>query len=1022
MQNQSLDKIVFLNGCSSKLWANFAELRQCKQFEMILKLKTGEEKVLVGVLKASRYFGTLLLPYLCDDDNPVAFFVRNPLATLDLDQFENADPGIVVLYELALSLDPHRLIKRFSKNNLNLNDFVSEKNKKVFDTVVMPFVWQKFAEIEQKMNEMGIPLYEARSWPKLYPDNAIERIKELAETKLYFDKGEDSTTYVLKAWVGKTPLHLQDSSNRLLSIDPCYLMHQNQLIRFDETVNGKMIKPFLEKSELFIPSHMERLYFERFIKKIANTSNIEAKGFDMSDLEVQPTAQLHIEQSWDGIFGMVLKFDYAEKVFLCDQTDMVVTLLEISDAGFIFKRIKRQLTWEKQLVDALKAKGFVKAGSFFMAPQGGSTIENFLYFLSDYTHGLEAEGFRFIQAKEMNYLLQKPELKIIKENANDWFDINIILHIGDVQLPFVMLRNHLLDKVPFYLFEDGTRFLVPEVWFERYTPLFIHAKKHGTKLRFAHHHLPLVSQLLPELNLITLTPPRPAVKLELPHIENASLRPYQQHGFYWLSNHLQQQTGAILADDMGLGKTLQMIALLVAFFSTNISKSTKSKVRIPAPLPVESEGQLDIFTEASSNLEQLKADDNLHLPALVVMPTSLIHNWLNELKRFAPQLRIHVYTGVKRNLTKRLIANNDVILTTYGIMRNEIDRLSRHVFSIVILDESQQIKSPTSKTAQAAFMLNATHRFALTGTPVENRLSDLWSQMQFVNPSLLGDLNTFNRYYAVPIAKEIESVRRTQLLSIIQPYILRRTKMQVAPELPPITETLVYCDMDEMQELLYVKERARMRNSILEKISSETSPLDNSFLYLAALMKLRQLANHPKMLFPDETAGSGKFREVLDYLETVLDEQHKVLIFSSFVTQLELLEVELQQRNIVYSKLIGATRDREEVIKNFRKNKENQVFLISLKAGGVGLNLAEADYVFILDPWWNPAAESQAVGRSHRIGQNKNVFVYRFITRNSIEEKIRKLQESKRQLAEMTIVEESFYAALSQKEKIGLLE
>lgn len=246
--------------------------------------------------------------------------------------------------------------------------------------------------------------------------------------------------------------------------------------------------------------------------------------------------------------------------------------------------------------------------------------------------------------------------------------------------------------------------------------------------------------------------------------------------------------------------------------------------------------------------------------------------------------------------------------------------------------------------------------------------------------------------------------------------------MQVAPELPPITETLVYCDMDEMQELLYVKERARMRNSILEKISSETSPLDNSFLYLAALMKLRQLANHPKMLFPDETAGSGKFREVLDYLETVLDEQHKVLIFSSFVTQLELLEVELQQRNIVYSKLIGATRDREEVIKNFRKNKENQVFLISLKAGGVGLNLAEADYVFILDPWWNPAAESQAVGRSHRIGQNKNVFVYRFITRNSIEEKIRKLQESKRQLAEMTIVEESFYAALSQKEKIGLLE
>lgn len=989
---------------------------------MILKLKTGEEKVLVGVLKASRYFGTLLLPYLCDDENPVALFVRNPLATLDLKQFENADPGITQLHEMAFSLDPHQLIKRFSKNNLNLNDFVSEKNKKVFDKVVMPFVWQKFAEIEHKMNEMGISLYEARSWPKLYPENAIERVKALAETKLYFDKGEDSTTYILKAWVAETPLPLLDASNRLLSIDPCYLMHQNQLIRFDETVNGKMLKPFLEKSELFIPAHMEKLYFERFIKKIANTSNIEAKGFDMSDLEVQPIAQLHIEQSWDGIFGMVLKFDYAEKVFLCDQTDMVVTLLEMSDAGFVFKRIKRQLLWEKQLVDVLKTKGFLKAGSFFIAPNGGNTIENFLSFLSDHAAVLEALGFRFFQTKEMNFLLQKPELKISKENTNDWFDIYIVLHIGDLQLPFVLLRNHLLDKVPYYLFDDGTRFLIPEAWFERYTPLFIHAKKQGSKLRFAHQHLPLVSHLLPELNLIYETTSPTTLKLELPHIENARLRPYQQQGFFWLSNHLQQQTGAILADDMGLGKTLQMIALLVAFFSSNAAKSINTKVLSPSSLPVESHAQLELFTDVTSDPDPKKAEENNLLPAFVVMPTSLIHNWLNELKRFAPHLRVHVYTGVKRNLTKRILSNNDVILTTYGIMRNEIERLSRHLFSIVILDESQQIKSPTSKTAQAAFLLNATHRFALTGTPVENRLSDLWSQMQFVNPSLLGDLTVFNRYYALPIAKEIESVRRTQLLSIIQPYILRRTKTQVAPELPPITETLVYCDMDELQEQLYEKEKARMRNNILEKISNDSSAIDNSFLYLAALMKLRQLANHPKMLFPDETADSGKFREVLEYLETVLDEQHKVLIFSSFVTQLELLEVELQQRNILYSKLIGATRDREEVIKNFRKNKENQVFLISLKAGGVGLNLAEADYVFILDPWWNPAAESQAVGRSHRIGQNKNVFVYRFITRNSIEEKIRKLQETKRQLAEMTIVEESFYAALSPKEKISLLE
>jgi SNF2 family DNA or RNA helicase len=355
-------------------------------------------------------------------------------------------------------------------------------------------------------------------------------------------------------------------------------------------------------------------------------------------------------------------------------------------------------------------------------------------------------------------------------------------------------------------------------------------------------------------------------------------------------------------------------------------------------------------------------------------------------------------------------------------MRNDIEQFQQVNFSFIIFDESQQIKNASSKTASAAFMLNGDLKIALTGTPIENHLSDLWSQMQFVNTDLLGSLSDFNKYYGIPIAKNPEAPQHEKLMMLVSPYILRRTKQQVAPELPPLTETVIYCDMAEDQRERYEQEKSRMRNSILEGVDETQMKQESSVYYLTALMKLRQLANHPRLLFPEEKLSSGKFEAVMEWLETILDENHKVLIFSSFVTQLEILEEFLVEREIPFSKLTGVTGKREEVIKTFRNDQTKRVFLISLKAGGVGLNLAEADYVFILDPWWNPAAESQAISRSHRIGQQKSVFVYRFITKESIEEKIMRMQEKKRQLAENTILEESFYSGLSREELLELMQ
>jgi SNF2 family DNA or RNA helicase len=307
----------------------------------------------------------------------------------------------------------------------------------------------------------------------------------------------------------------------------------------------------------------------------------------------------------------------------------------------------------------------------------------------------------------------------------------------------------------------------------------------------------------------------------------------------------------------------------------------------------------------------------------------------------------------------------------------------------------------------------------LTGTPLQNSLSDIWSQFNFLNPGMLGSHPHFMKYYAAPIAKNQDDVVAEKLKNLINPFILRRTKAEVAPELPPVTETAVVCSMTDEQQSMYVAEKSKIRNSILEKF--ESGGMQNTaVMVLRALMLLRQLANHPRMIDSSSDAGSGKFNEVTESLGTILAENHKVLVFSSFVRHLKLVEEFCLETGYKYAMLTGATTNREKVINSFKHDSDIQLFLISLKAGGVGLNLTEADYVFILDPWWNPAAEMQALNRAHRIGQDKNVFVYRFITKDSVEEKIVQLQQKKKDLADLFVTSDSTIAGMTQDEIMAI--
>ena len=351
-----------------------------------------------------------------------------------------------------------------------------------------------------------------------------------------------------------------------------------------------------------------------------------------------------------------------------------------------------------------------------------------------------------------------------------------------------------------------------------------------------------------------------------------------------------------------------------------------------------------------------------------------------------------------------------------------MDLLKTFRFNYLILDESQAIKNPASGIAKAVMKLHAAHRLILTGTPLENSTLDLWSQMTFVNPGLLGTQSFFKKEYLIPIEKKNDADKKQRLYDHIKPFILRRHKSQVATDLPEKVESIQYGEMSAEQEAKYEEAKSYYRNLILEQMDSEGFSR-SQMAVLQGLSKLRQLANHPQLVDEGYEGDSGKFQDIVHKLETAISEDHKILIFSQFVKHLTLLRQHLDKRKIRYAYLDGATKNRQYEVENFQTDPTLKLFLISLKAGGVGLNLTAADYVFILDPWWNPAIEAQAIDRAHRIGQEQTVFTYKFITKNTVEEKILALQRSKRQLADDLISsEEGFLKSLSREDVLGLLD
>ncbi len=421
---------------------------------------------------------------------------------------------------------------------------------------------------------------------------------------------------------------------------------------------------------------------------------------------------------------------------------------------------------------------------------------------------------------------------------------------------------------------------------------------------------------------------------------------------------------------------------------------------------------VQVLAYLQSKREQASAESEA--ATLLVVPKSLIVNWQRESEKFTPGLRFLEYMGNFRSKDTSTFNDYDVILTTYGTMLRDIELLRKYNFAHIILDKSQAIKNPLAKSAKAARLLHGNQRIVLTGTPVENNTFELWSQFAFLNPGLLGNMDYFKREFANPIESGGDEESAALLRKLVYPFILRRTKEQVAPELPPRTERVVYTDMIPAQKKLYTQTRERYRAELLGLIESDGIQ-DVRFKILEGLLRLRQIAIHPALVDKKYTGEAPKFEVLLETLETLQAENHKALIFSQFVETLKLVKKELDARKMKYVYLDGQTPNRQSRVDQFQNDPSYPFFLISLKAGGVGLNLTAADYVIHLDPWWNPAVEMQASDRAHRIGQEKPVFIYKIIARDTVEEKILQLQEKKRALVKSLIATEaSFFKSLTQ--------
>lgn len=894
------------------------------------------------------------------------------------------------LIKLLEEMEQGNVIKKYYKKPIRPFEFFSKIfNEQMFD-MIRPKIEKRIAEALGLLCSKQVYQMSKEGYPA---ERKLQLATEVASVLFHFRRNEEEIRYFPTIKYQGMRIEFMFKNAEIICNHPAWMLLDDTLYYFDKEIEGKKLQPFLNKRYIAIPKSSEQSYFEKFVTPLIEKHNVYAEGFTINTEKYDARPVLKPIYVEGGTSQLQLSFKYAGYTFPYGDGRNISVRMEKTGDDYLFHRIKRSTTWEKGKMQQLEQMGLQVTSSLFqnleVAGHSDDDDRSFSVFewLNQHHDQLIKEGFVLEQPEgQKRYVFGSSKIELEVTENNDWFDINAMVTFGPYRIPFIQLKNHILNHKKEFILPSGEIAVIPEKWFSQYGNL-LHFTEGGNDLKLRRHHIGMVTDLA-EGEMANVTMNRKLQKLtDFDELEDApmpanfagSLRPYQKAGYNWFHFLKQYHFGGCLADDMGLGKTVQTLSLIQKHKEDTENNGGKAT-------------------------------------SLVIMPTSLIYNWLNEARKFAPQLRLMVHTGTMRYRSAEVFANYDVVITTYGISRIDIEIFKDFFFDYVILDESQNIKNPSSKSYQAVKQLKSRFKLILSGTPVENSVNDLWTQMSFINPGLLGSQQFFQNEFVTPIEKKKDEDKARKLQALIKPFVLRRTKEQVATELPPKTENLFYCQMTEEQSSVYEQVKSDYRNELLKSLEDGTFA-KTQIQVLQGLIKLRQIANHPVMIDDDYEGDSGKFEDVVHTLGNVLDGGHKVLIFSQFVKQLTIYREHFDRTGIPYVYLDGATQNRGDVVKQFQEDKKTRVFLISIKAGGVGLNLTEADYVFILDPWWNPAVEQQAIDRTHRIGQTKNVFIYKFITKDSVEEKILALQQRKLSLSRALITtEESFIKSLTAED------
>ena len=816
-----------------------------------------------------------------------------------------------------------------------------------------------------------------------------------------FRRHSDGTTYQLQLRIGDSLVErLSEHRLIVLAHEPGMFALDGQLYTMGEGFSAQLLLPFVQKPQVEIPRKLENDYFHRFILKHVTRAEVNAEGFDITDISVKPQPCLIVETAIDGSRMLSLQFKYDNTAYLLGSKNNGRVTLTEENGSFRFIRQLRDKRMEQEQTEMLRqtVPQMTDLGEIRFP-----SLDEMIGWLRQHAAVLKSQGFDVVQPSDHIYHIGPLDVEQSDTWQGDWLQtkVTVVLDGGRLTIPFLDLRDSILRGEREYMLPTGDFLLIPEEWVQRYTDLLLiglpkeraflrHKSQVSEELRVKSEEFPTgvtsAEGLAAAARTCSLCLQRNSSLLTF-HSSRFTLRPYQQEGFRWLWQNFLAQTGCCLSDEMGLGKTIQTIALLLKY--KEMAKAAVPR-RQPQPGLLFSDEEMKGESDGGTAAPHASAFTFQYKTSLVVAPASVVHNWRNELARFAPSLLVMTYTGdtSKRQDKRHALMRWDVVLTTYRTLLNDIDFLARHQFGIVIFDESQAFKTPTSQIHHAVSQLSALHRMALSGTPVENNLSELWSLMNVLNPNLLGNAPSFQKVFVHPIAQQMEEGRSDLLRRLIAPYFLKRTKDEVLSDLPERQDEVVVCPMTDEQAKLYAEELSRARNEWLSGQAGFESPSHQTSIHvLAAIQRLRQIAN-----------GEGKLSVVFEHLENLRQTRHKVLLFSEYVTLLECVGAEMRHRGWQYDLLTGQTLQREQVIEHFQREADCQFFLISLKAGGVGLNLTAADYVFLLDPWWNQAAEEQAIARAHRIGQHHPVFVYRFVSANTLEEQILTLQERKQSL------------------------